>query len=109
VQSCNSQRENSFLIDKTPFFDVQKIFDDERLPNVITATDGTIIAVWGWNNVRVRRSEDGGKSWQPEILIGSGLNGGGDLDEKPHLAKYIVDLNYKGTARLGVTKIITSI
>ena len=77
--SCQSERNNPFWADGEEFFDVQQIFDNERLPNVITATDGTVIAVWGWNNVRVRRSEDGGNTWGPEISIGPGLNSGGAL------------------------------
>ena len=62
-----------------PKIDVQEVFRGERLPNVVVATDGTVIAVWGWNNVRVRRSEDGGGTWQPEIGIGAGLNSGGAI------------------------------
>jgi sialidase-1 len=77
--SCKTEKKNAFWDDGQPFFDVQQIFDDERLPNVITAKDGTVIAVWGWNNVRVRRSEDGGKTWGPEIPIGRGLNSGGAI------------------------------
>ena len=79
LQSCSNQKNNPFWAEGQPFFDVQQIFDDERLPNVITAKDGTVIAVWGWNNVRVRRSEDGGKTWGAEIPIGSGLNSGGAI------------------------------
>jgi sialidase-1 len=78
-QSCKNAEKNPFWADGVELFDVQKIFDNERLPNVVTATDGTIIAVWGWNNVRVRRSEDGGKTWEPEISIGPGLNSGGAI------------------------------
>lgn len=82
-QSCRTTENNPFWADDAEFFDLQQIFDNERLPNIITATDGTVIAVWGWNNVRVRRSEDGGKTWGPEIPVRSGLNSGGALvDEK---------------------------
>jgi len=77
--ACEKTVKNSFWGDGSEFFEVQQIFDNERLPNVVTATDGTVIAVWGWNNVRVRRSEDGGKTWGPEIYIGPGLNSGGAL------------------------------
>ncbi len=79
LQSCKTAEKNPFWNDGVEFFEVQQIFDNERLPNVVTATDGTIIAVWGWNNVRVRRSEDGGKTWEPEISIGPGLNSGGAI------------------------------
>ncbi len=78
-QSCNTQKVNPFWADGQPSFDIQQIFDDERLPSVVNAKDGTVIAVWGWNNVRVRLSEDGGKTWGPEISIGPGLNSGGAM------------------------------
>lgn len=71
--------DDALRVEGLPFFDVRQIFSDERLPNVVTAVDGTVIAVWGWNNVRVRRSEDGGKTWGPEIPIRSGLNSGGAI------------------------------
>ncbi|MEX2591871.1 MAG: sialidase family protein [Anditalea sp.] len=61
------------------FFEVRQIFSEERLPNIVTAMDGSILAVWGWNNVRVRRSEDGGKIWAKEIEISAGLNSGGAI------------------------------
>jgi sialidase-1 len=60
-----------------PKFDVQPLFEVERLPNVVVTTDGTVLGVWGWGQVRVRRSEDGGQSWGPEIAVSSGLNAGG--------------------------------
>ncbi|MFW5692929.1 MAG: sialidase family protein [Thermoguttaceae bacterium] len=60
-----------------PKFEVQPVFEGERLPNVVVATDGTVLAVWGWGTVRVRRSEDGGKTWGPEIALREGLNSGG--------------------------------
>ena len=62
-----------------PKLDVQQVFKGQRLPNVIVATDGTVLAVWGRGSVRVRRSEDGGKSWGPEIALGKGLNCGGAI------------------------------
>tara|TARA_R110002049_G_scaffold278973_1_gene457821 strand:+ start:5743 stop:6906 length:1164 start_codon:yes stop_codon:yes gene_type:complete len=77
--SCKTKEKNEFWGDGETFFDFLQIFDNERLPNVVTATDGTVIAVWGWNTVRVRRSEDGGITWGPEIFIGPGLNSGGTI------------------------------
>jgi sialidase-1 len=66
-----------------PRFEMQPVFGDQRLPNVVVTTDGTVLAMWGWGRVRVRRSEDGGKSWGPEIHLGDGLNAGGfTVDEK---------------------------
>lgn len=62
----------------------------ERFPNVVVGTDGTVVAVWGGvargneGSVRVRRSEDGGATWGPEIVVASpGFHGGGAVvDER---------------------------
>lgn len=59
-------------------FDMQQIFTGERFPNVVVATDGSVIATWGRNNYWIRRSEDGGQTWQDEIKIADpGFHGGG--------------------------------
>ena len=58
-----------------PKFDTQQVFKGDRFPNVVVATDGTVLAFW--NGVKVRRSEDGGKIWGEEILVGKGFMGGG--------------------------------
>ncbi len=58
-----------------PRFDVQQVFKGERFPNIVTAVDGTVLAVWG--GVKVRRSEDGGKTWGDEIVVEKGHMGGG--------------------------------
>ncbi len=60
-----------------PYLEVQELFIGERFPNVVVAMDGSVIATWGAQNYRVRRSEDGGQSWGYEIAIGSGMHGGG--------------------------------
>jgi len=74
-----------------PKFEMQQLFADERLPNVVVATDGTVLANWGWGRVRVRRSEDGGKDWGPEIHLGNGLNAGGlTVDENAgHILAFV--------------------
>ena len=46
-------------------FDVQQVFRGDRFPNVVVATDGTVLAFF--NGVKVRRSADGGKTWGEEI------------------------------------------
>jgi sialidase-1 len=82
--SCKTEEKNEFWGDGTPFFEVQKIFPDERFPNVVVATGGTVLATWGNKNMRVRRSEDGGNTWGPEITVANpGFQGGGTtVDEK---------------------------
>ncbi len=72
--------EDSFEGELGPFlgearFDMQQVFAGDRFPNVVVATDGTVLAFW--NGVKVRRSEDGGKTWGEEILVGKGHMGGG--------------------------------
>jgi sialidase-1 len=76
--SCKTEEKNEFWGDGTPFFEVQEIFSDERFPNVVVATDGTVVTTWGHKNFMVRRSEDGGKTWGPEITVANpGFQGGG--------------------------------
>ena len=80
VFSCKTREKNPFWANGNKFFDVQEIFFDKRYPNVVVATDGTIIASWGRDRYRIRRSEDGGKTWGPEITIAEpGFHGGGTI------------------------------
>ena len=67
-----------------PQFEMQQLFKDERFPNIVTTVDGTLLATWGGRRIRARRSEDGGKSWGPEINIAeAGIHGGGTtVDER---------------------------
>ena len=58
--SCKTTRNNPFWSNGKEFFEIQELFSDERFPNVVVATDGTVVASWGRENYRVRRSEDGG-------------------------------------------------
>jgi len=61
-----------------PRFEMQQVFKSGRFPNVVIALDGTVLTTWGNNGVRVRRSEDGGKTWGQEITIAKpGFQGGG--------------------------------
>jgi sialidase-1 len=56
-------------------FESQQIYARDRFPNLIVATDGTVIAAW--NGVQVRRSNDGGATWGEPIMIAKGIMGGG--------------------------------
>ena len=72
------ERLKSFL--GAPAFDKQRIFDDQRYPNVVVSRRGTVLAVWGNSGVVVRRSEDGGQSWGAPITIAEkGYHGGGTI------------------------------
>ena len=83
LNSCNKVAENPFWADGQEFFDVQQIFKDERFPNIIVSNQGTVIATWGRENFRVRRSEDGGQTWGDAITVANpGFQGGGTtMDE----------------------------
>ena len=58
-----------------PEIELKKIINGNRFPNVVVAVDGSVLAVW--NGVIVKRSEDGGNTWGPEISIGKGFMCGG--------------------------------
>lgn len=59
-------------------FDVQQVFTGERFPNVVVTTAGTVLATWGSERFIVRRSEDGGVSWDAEAGVAvPGFHGGG--------------------------------
>ena len=76
--SCQSNTHNSYWSEDGEFFEVQQVFSNERFPNVVVASDGSIVASWGSEDFRVRRSEDGGQTWGQEITIANpGFQGGG--------------------------------
>ena len=64
--------------------EMQQIFKGGRFPNVVVAMDGTLLATFGSQNVVVRRSKDGGKTWGDDIVVAKpGFHGGGTtVDEK---------------------------
>ncbi len=55
----------------------QTLFDGERMPNIVVAVDGTVVATWGSKGMKVRRSTDAGKTWAPPQTVGKGIHGGG--------------------------------
>jgi len=63
--------------EREPRFSSTRLYDSGRMPNVVTTTRGTVLATWGRERVRVRRSEDGGETWGEPIEIAEGLHGGG--------------------------------
>ncbi len=58
-------------------FDLRAGFPRDRHPNVVVSVDGTVLLVFGGSSVQVRRSEDGGETFGPAILIAKGIMGGG--------------------------------
>lgn len=78
--SCKSKNNNPFWTQGYEFIEIQEVYSNERFPNVVVGTDGAVITTWGSKNFRVRRSEDGGMSWQPEITVANpGFQGGGTI------------------------------
>jgi sialidase-1 len=76
--SCKTLEKNSILQQKNEFFEIQNIFNDERFPNVVIGMDGSVVTSWGSKDIRIRRSEDGGKTWNPPISVSNpGFQGGG--------------------------------
>lgn len=76
--SCKAIKKTTVYKKGKPFFDVQELFSDERFPNVVVAMDGSVVASWGRENFRIRRSEDGGKTWSEAVtLTNPGFQGGG--------------------------------
>ena len=82
VTSIASAAEKPMKGDIKPFLseprlDIRQVFKNERFPNIVVTTKGTLIVTWGQRNIRARRNEDGGKTWGDEISIGKGIHGGG--------------------------------
>lgn len=46
-----------------PEFDLQQLFSGDRFANVVVTCEGTVLAFWGSGKMRMRRSLDGGKTW----------------------------------------------
>ena len=81
--ACQTSRDLNTWTTTAPFFEVQELFADERFPNIVVTKKGTVLATWGRQHFRARRSEDGGQTWGPEITIADpGFQGGGTtIDE----------------------------
>ena len=61
-----------------PQMKITPLFRSERFPNIVVTKKGTVLATWGKERVRARRSEDGGETWQPSVTIADpGFQGGG--------------------------------
>mgnify|MGYP001820270467 CR=1 FL=1 len=63
---------------REPSLTIQPLFDSERFPNIIVTTKGTVLTTWGNKRIQVRRSEDGGVTWnEPMTIADPGFQGGG--------------------------------
>ena len=63
-----------------PFFEMQDLFEGERIPNITVATDGTVLALAKSGRL-LRRSTDGGKTWSEPQEIGPDSGGSAIVDE----------------------------
>jgi sialidase-1 len=58
-----------------PVMNLRPMFPGGRFPNVVVATDGSVLAFFG--GVGLRRSVDGGESWGRPVTVAQGFIGGG--------------------------------
>ena len=63
------------LAQDAPFFEMEDLFVNKRIPKVTVATDGTVLALADSGRL-LRRSEDGGKTWSEAIPLGETAGGG---------------------------------
>jgi sialidase-1 len=70
---------NPFQAGEEPFFEVQDLFEEVRIPNVVVTTDGTVLALADKGRL-VRRSTDGGASFSPAQEVGHDAGGSAIVD-----------------------------
>ena len=63
-----------------PVFEIQDLFESMRIPNIVVATDGTVLAFAKSGRI-LRRSEDGGRNWGAIQEVGSDAGGSAIVDE----------------------------
>ncbi len=63
-----------------PDLEIQDLFKGVRIPKIDVATDGTVLAFAKSGN-RLRRSEDGGKTWSPMRQVGKDAGGSVVVDQ----------------------------
>lgn len=62
-----------------PRFDIQDLFEDLRIPNILVAADGSVLAFAG-SGRQLRRSTDGGHTWSAARDVGEDAAGSAILD-----------------------------
>ncbi|MHC4176005.1 MAG: sialidase family protein [Planctomycetota bacterium] len=72
--------ENPSKPQTTPVFEVQDLFESVRIPNIVVATDGTILA-FARSARLLRRSEDEGRTFNPVQEVGHDAGGSAIVDE----------------------------
>jgi len=66
--------------DNDPGFAMQDLFEDVRIPNIVVAADGSVLAFAGSGRL-LRHSEDTGRTWSPKAEIGHDAGGSAIVDE----------------------------
>jgi len=72
--------DNAREIDTDGKFDMQDLFRDVRIPKIVVAKDGTVLAFAAACRV-LRRSEDHGRTWSKEKNVNSVASGNAIVDE----------------------------
>ena len=75
-----SPAESQDRAEKQPVFEVQELFKSVRIPKVIVAQDGTVLAFAGSCRL-IRRSEDDGKTWGTVREVGPDASGNAIVDD----------------------------
>ena len=63
-----------------PFFEIQDLFQSMRIPKIVVAADGSVLA-FARSGRLIRRSEDGGKTWSPQREVGRDASGTAIVDD----------------------------
>ena len=66
--------------DSEPFFEVVDLWENVRIPKIVVAQDGTVLA-FAKSGRELRRSEDGGRTWSPSVEVGADAGGSAIVDE----------------------------
>jgi len=66
-------------IKAVPFFGVQDLYTATRIPNIVVAADGSVLA-FARSGRLLRRSADGGKTWSKPAEVGSDAGGSAIVD-----------------------------
>ena len=62
-----------------PHLDVKPLFNEIRHPNIVVTLKGTVLATLGDKKLLIRRSENGGITWEKETIIAEPAFQGGGL------------------------------
>ncbi len=71
--------QNKEINNNTPEFQMQPLFESQRIPKILMAPDGSVLA-FGRSCSRLKRSEDAGSTWQ-EVNLPADCRGNALVDE----------------------------